>query len=586
MENQKVTQKVVAIVWRHWKKAFARSKTALAVTVISYSLSMYLELMFNPTQWKDVFDSLANGTSPWGAFRMIIGASVAVWCLSRIGETSIVLAESNIIKDLKDYCMQGLLGKSTHFFSTHSSGGLVAKSKRFASVSETVIDELVFSLIRSAFLVVYLVIFSSILIPELSGPFIVWVLLFITATVILSRLRMKYDLLSSKADSVTTGQVSDILLSVFTLRMFAAVPRVLQTFKEVTKDDRKKRRVAWFLGNLQWSLQGVLVIGLELYCMSVIVAQVEAGRYTIGTAVLVHSYIASLSMYMWGFGRSLIKVRTAFADAYEMAELLNEKSSEPVHYEKALLTPVRNGITLSGVTFSYTDGVTVLQDFSFSFIAGRRYGIVGKTGSGKSTITKLILRAYDNIKGQITVCDESIDTLDKLQLRSWISYVPQDPHFPSWTVREIIALGNPQATDEMIRNAAEKACCDFIWTKLPNGFETLVGERGVRLSGGERQRIAIAAAILKDGPIVIMDEPTSALDAQTERSIQEAIATHFKDKTLLVIAHRLSTVAVLDEIVIIENGRLKNVGSHETLLQKSTDYKNMWELQTTPHIDH
>ncbi len=581
---KKVTPKVIATVWRHWSPAFNKSKVMIAGTVIFYTLCMYIEFMWRPTKWKEVFDALATGLNPWAAFNTIIALTVLTWLSSRLGETCIVLGESRLIKSLKDYCMQGLLGKNTHFFSTHSSGGLVAKSKRFAAVSESVIDEFTFSIIRSVFLVIYLIAYSLILIPELAPAFIIWVVLFLVMTIVISRIRMKYDLESSTADSLTTGHVSDIILSVFTLRMFSAIPRVQETFDEVTKTDLKKRRTAWFLGNLQWTIQGIFVAVLEVYCMYVIVGKVEQHVYTIGTAVLVQSYIASLSIYMWGFGRSLIKVRTAFADAYEMAELLDTPESEPLSYSSKTPSFENNGIVFSGVTFGYSDGTHALKDFSFNFIAGRRYGLIGKTGSGKSTLTKLILRAYDHNDGTIEVCNERIDGINKLLLRSWISYVPQDPQFPSWAVRNIIAMGCPGATDEQILLAAQKASCDFIWEKLQYGLDTQVGERGVRLSGGERQRLAIAAAILKDAPIVIMDEPTSALDAVTESAIQKAIQTQFQGKTLIVIAHRLSTVAVLDEIILLENGTVKDVGPHDSLLKSSIDYKEMWELQTQPHI--
>ncbi len=585
MEHQKVTPKVVATVWRHWSSAFSKSKLMIAGTVFFYSLSMYIDFMYRPTQWKHVFDALSQGESPWRAFTLIAFAAIGGWLVSRCGDACIVFGESKIIKHLKDSCMEGLLGKNTKFFTMYSSGALVAKSKRFAHVSEHVIDEFVFSIIRSIFLVIYITVYSWILIPELAGIFLIWIVLFMTTTIVLSKLRMRHDLKSSTADSLTTGTVSDILLSVLTLRVYSAIPQVTTTFKNVTQEELKLRRKAWFLGNLQWAVQGIFVVLLEIYCMNIMIGKVENSTYTIGTAVLVQSYIASLSMYMWGFGRSLIKVRTAFADAYEMAELLDVESSEPISHNPPKHIPERNGIVFSNVTFGYNDEVHALKDFSFHFIPGKRYGLVGKTGSGKTTLTKLALRLYDQHKGVINVCDENIEEINKLTLRSWISYVPQDPQFPSWKVRDIIAMGNPGATIEEVRIAAEKASCDFIWEKLPQGFETKVGERGVKLSGGERQRLAIAAAILKNGPIIIMDEPTSALDARTEQSIQKAIQTHFEGKTLIVIAHRLSTVAILDEIILLEDGAVKDVGHHDFLLKTSHDYREMWELQTNPHIN-
>lgn len=586
MKKHTDTPLVIASVWRHWKPAFSKSKTVLVGTFLCYSIAMYFEMMLRPTQMKKIFDALSVHASPWQPFYLIIGASVIGWMFNRSGDTCIVLAESQIIKSLKDYCMHGLLGKSTTFFTKKgsTSGSLVAKSKRFAHVSEHVIDECAFSLVKSTIFVIYLLVYTSILMQYLLLPLIVWVTLFVSISVALSRAQMKYDLISSEADSITTSHVSDILSSLFTLRMYSAVERVENTFTYVTKEEESKRRRAWLFSNTQWALQAILVVILELYCIGTTLAKVQSGAATIGTAALVQSYIMSLTMYMWTFGRSIIKVRTACAEAYEMTEMLEEENSEPISGETLPLISENKGISFSGVTFGYTDHVQTLTDFSFNFVSGRKYGVIGKTGSGKSTLTKLMLRALTHKNGMIHVGTQPIEEVNKLLLRSWIAYVPQDPHFPSWKVRDIIALGKPSASAEEIRVAAEKAQCGFIWETLPHGFDTEIGERGILLSGGERQRLAIAAAILKDAPIVIMDEPTSALDARTEHCIQSVIKTYFSGKTLIVIAHRLSTVAVLDEIILIENGMVKDFGPHASLLQSSQEYAEMWKLQTDPHI--
>lgn len=586
MKKHTPTPRVIASVWHHWKPAFSTSKTMLAGTFLCYSIAMYFEMMFRPTQMKKVFDALSVHASPWQPFYFIIIASIMGWIFNRSGDICIVFAESRIIRSLKDYCMEGLLGKSTTFFTKKgsASGSLVAKSKRFAHVSEHVIDEFAFSLVKSTLFVIYLLVYTSILMQYLLVPLVIWLTLFVSISVMLSHVQMKYDLKSSEADSVTTSHISDILSSLFTLRMYSAVARVQKTFGFVTKEEETKRRNAWLFSNMQWAFQAILVIALELYCIGTTIGNVESGATTIGTAALVQSYIMSLTMYMWTFGRSIIKVRTACAEAYEMAEMLEEENSEPITGEPLQSISENKGISFSGVTFGYTDQVQTLSDFSFTFSSGRKYGIIGKTGSGKSTLTKLMLRAFHHHHGKIHIGNQRIEDVNKLLLRSWIAYVPQDPHFPSWKVKDIIALGKPNASPDEIRIAAEKAQCGFIWEKLPSGFDTEIGERGVLLSGGERQRLAIAAAILKDAPIVIMDEPTSALDAYTEHCIQSVIKTYFSGKTLIVIAHRLSTVAVLDEIILIENGTVKDFGPHTSLLQSSPDYAQMWELQTNPHI--
>jgi ABC-type multidrug transport system fused ATPase/permease subunit len=238
---------------------------------------------------------------------------------------------------------------------------------------------------------------------------------------------------------------------------------------------------------------------------------------------------------------------------------------------------------MNHVSFGYTPEQMILKRFSFEFKPGRTYGIIGKTGSGKSTLIKLLERFYEPQSGVISIGGQSIATIDKNTLRKMITLVPQIPIFPSVSIREAIMIGRPDASEAEVIRAAELACCDFIWQK-PEGLDTLIGERGVKLSGGEAQRLAIAAAVLQNPEIIIMDEPTSALDSATEYLIQRAIKNCFAGKTMIVIAHRLSTVAVLDEILHLDEGRLIAHGSHTELLVTSDAYNNLWSLQTNPQI--
>ena len=585
MENKpKINLHVVATVWRHWKSTFVRNGIGVFATFLFFSGQAYLDLMLKPTQWKIAFDELARGGDPWPAFNIIILLGCLGWISARIGEVAIVLSESKIIKELKDYALKELMGKSTHFFSTHSSGGLVAKAKRFAGVSERVIDEFIFSIFKSGLFVVYLIIYTAFTIPKLSIVFFVWVCLFVVVTVVISRFRMKYDLLSSNADSKTTGHLSDILLSLLTLRVSADVAHEYKSFTDITQKELKLRRMSWIIGNVQWSCQGVLVLCLEIYCMYFILRSVQLKTETIGTAVMVQTYIVSLTMHMWNLGQSLVKVRTSFADAYEMSEMLDHLSNEPIGAPSCAIETDHNGIRLENTCFSYGDREPVIKDLNFLFKSGRSYGVVGRSGSGKTTLIKLLLRLYDKKSGQIHVRGIDIGDIDKYTLRSWIGYVQQQPLFPSRTVREIIAMGKRDATDDEIMLAAKKASCNFIWEKLPKGLDTHVGERGIKLSGGEAQRLAIASVLLKDPPIVILDEPTSALDAETEHCIQDSIKNHFhgRGKTLIVIAHRLSTVAVLDEVIMMKDGKIIISAPHSELLKISDEYSYMWNLQTNP----
>lgn len=581
MEKRK--KKVTQTVWAHWKNVYLKNKWNFLVITIFYSLALYADAIFKPTQYKAIFDLLANKGFDWTPFYYIVIALCFAWVLNRIGDFLVVFVEAKTIKDFKNYSMNNLLRKGASFFTETTSGGLVAKSRRFSHVSESIIDEFVYSINKSILLVIFIITYISFVIPEIVWIFIIWVIVFSTTTILLSMIREKYDLISSEADSAVTSKMSDIFLSIFTIRVFSSVQRTVNKYSELTRQDELKRRKSWYFGNFQWLIQSALVITLEILCMSFVIKEVIKGTHTLGTAVLVQSYIASLTAYMWGLGRSVVKVRTAFAEAYELSELMNHPEEEPIDDTQKVILE-KNSIKFDRVSFNYSKNEPVIKDLSIEFQSGVRYGIIGETGAGKSTITKLILGIYQPKLGEIYIGSNLLNETDKAVIRSWVSYVPQSPIFPSEKIIDIISMGKPNASFEEIRSAAEKASCHFIWEKFPNGFDTIVGERGVKLSGGECQRIAIAAAILKDAPIVIMDEPTSALDAKTEKSIQDAIKENFSGKTLIVIAHRLSTVAILDEIILLGKGEIKHQGNHNELINDCVDYKEMWELQTTPVV--
>jgi ATP-binding cassette subfamily B protein len=272
-------------------------------------------------------------------------------------------------------------------------------------------------------------------------------------------------------------------------------------------------------------------------------------------------------------------------DAHDMTEML----SQPNQVADRTTTPIKiqNGaITFHDVTFTHDGNDEQLFDaFNLTITPGERIGLVGPSGSGKTTLTRLLLRFSDVDGGEITIDGQNITEVTQDSLREQVAYVPQEPMLFHRSLRENIAYGKPGATDEEIREAAKQAnALDFI-EKLPEGFETMVGERGVKLSGGQRQRIAIARAILKDAPILVLDEATSALDSESERLIQESLEKLMKGRTSIVIAHRLSTIAQLDRIIVLENGHITEQGSHQTLLKQDGTYAKLWSHQSGGFIE-
>ena len=240
-------------------------------------------------------------------------------------------------------------------------------------------------------------------------------------------------------------------------------------------------------------------------------------------------------------------------------------------------------IDFEHIGFTYEDSANatpVFTDLNLHIPGGQRVGLVGQSGSGKTTLTKLLLRLSDVQQGEVLVDGQDISKCSQQSLRRQIAYVPQEALLFHRSILENISYGKPDATREEIVAAAEKAnALEFI-EQLPNGFDTMVGERGIKLSGGQRQRIAIARAILADAPILVLDEATSALDSESEALVQDALANLMQGRTSIVVAHRLSTVASLDRIVVLDNGKIVEDGTHASLIDASGEYAHLWDRQT------
>ena len=295
--------------------------------------------------------------------------------------------------------------------------------------------------------------------------------------------------------------------------------------------------------------------------------------------VLLQTYILRLIDFLWGIGQTLRHTFIAISEASEILQIIDtpheiqDKSSKKLKLQ-------HGAISFSNVNFSYGEN-QIFHDLNFHIKPGERVALVGESGSGKTTITKLLFRLYDIQKGEILIDDQNIAEVTQESLRSSMSMIPQDPILFHRSIRENIAYGKPNASDEEIIAAAKMARCHQFISHLKNGYETLVWERGIKLSWGERQRVAIARAILENKQIIVMDEATSALDSESEFLIQEAIEELMQNKTLLIIAHRLSTIMKMDKIIVMDQGKIAEKGSHKELLAKDNGiYKKLRNIQS------
>lgn len=303
---------------------------------------------------------------------------------------------------------------------------------------------------------------------------------------------------------------------------------------------------------------------------------------TLPIIVLIQTYLSRLTQLLWSFAGIIRAFYDAFADAQEMALILNTPYSVDDNKNTQVLKNIKGEVVFDCVTYIYDKNNTkVFDNFSLAIPAGQKIALVGTSGAGKSTFVNLLMRLFNLTSGRILIDGVDITSISQNNLREEIGFVPQDPALFHRTLMENIRYGKRNATDEEVMEASRLANCDKFIDRLPLGYSTYVGERGIKLSGGERQRVAIARAILKNAPILVLDEATSALDSESEMLIQEALQNLIKNKTTIVIAHRLSTVRAMDRIIVIEDGKIVEDDNHNELLNnKEGIYKKLWDIQS------
>lgn len=311
----------------------------------------------------------------------------------------------------------------------------------------------------------------------------------------------------------------------------------------------------------------------------------DAGKITLGELTFFSMMIQRL---LWPFTRlgqifdALERARSSARRVFGLMDAPHQLSDPD---QPVVLGQVQGNIEFNQVHFHYFESTPILNGISFKVPAGKMIGFAGTTGAGKTTLVKLLLRLYDVTQGQILLEGKDLKTLQKKAIRSQIALVSQDVYLFHGTIAENIAYSNESATEEMLKSAAVKAELHEFIQSLPEGYETIVGERGIKLSGGQRQRLSLARAILKDAPILILDEATSAVDTETERAIQRNLLQLTSEKTAIVIAHRLSTIRQADCIYILDKGQIAESGTHNELLMLNGIYSSLWNVQTGEFVD-
>ncbi|MGW1609988.1 ABC transporter ATP-binding protein [Streptomyces sp. NPDC002285] len=501
----------------------------------------------------------------------------ALHCLNRLDALG--------IEHLYVIGMDELFAKDAAFFHDNFAGSLTKRVLSFASRFEQFVDTLTFQIVGS-------------FVPLVFGAVVLWryepllvvgllTMIALTAVCVVPLIRRRQALVDQREEAIArvSGHVADSLMNMDTVRAFGAEEREAAEHRSRVAVSRRLTLRAWDYGNLRIDTlvapMSVLTNALGL----LLAVTLAGGAHGVEAIVVAFTYYNNATRIMFDFNQIYRRLESSMTEAAQFTELLltpptvlDPPSPEP-------LLPAPADVRFEKVTFAHAGGRPLFEGLELAVPAGAKIGLVGRSGGGKTTLTRLLLRMTDIDAGQILIGGQDITMLRQADLRGLMAYVPQDPAMFHRTLRDNIAFARPDATDAEIRRAAEAAHVTEFADALPHGFDTMVGERGIKLSGGQRQRVALARAILRDAPILLLDEATSALDSESEILVQEALWRLMDGRTALVVAHRLSTVAGMDRLVVLDRGQIVEQGSHDELLTLDGAYAKLWQHQSGGFLD-
>ena len=404
--------------------------------------------------------------------------------------------------------------------------------------------------------------------------------LYIVVTFTVTQWRLQFRRRMNAADNAVSTKLIDSLLNFETVKYFNNEKHEYERLNESLKEYEKESvNNQYSLSYLNIAQTVVIMAGITI--MLVMSAyDIRAGYLSIGGFVVINAYMLQLYQPLNFFGTVYREIRQSLTDMENLFTLWEEKPNL-TDSDQSVSQTKQASIRFENVSFDYDERRTIIENISFEVPNGKKVALVGPTGAGKSTISRLLFRFYDPKQGAIFINNENIKDISQSSLRKMIGVVPQDTVLFNDTIYYNISYGNPEASEEQIYEAARSADIHNFVMELPDGYQTLVGERGLKLSGGEKQRVAIARAILKNPSIFFFDEATSALDSTTEKEIQKNLQAISQNRTTLVIAHRLSTAADADEILVLEQGKITERGTHDQLLTLQGKYAEMWNKQKT-----
>jgi len=564
-----------------------RFRVVLAILAL---LGSKVATTLSPFAYKGIIDGLSKG----GAHQsLVMGIAVPVVLVvayaignivdagfQQLRDTWFASVGQNAVRTLAFQTFTHLHRLSLRYHLSRRTGGLSRVIERGTKGIETIVR---FIMLNIAPTLVEFVVVGAIFIAMFGLSYVgvlavtIWIYLWFTIRASNWRIAIRREMNTSDTDA--NSKAIDSLLNYETVKYFTNEGLEAKRFDaSMAQYERSAIRIWNSLGVLNFGQALIFYTGVAIIGAMTVLG-VLAGRLTLGDFVLINTFLMQIYRPLNQIGFVYRELRQGLTDIEEMFRLLDQNPEIEDKPDAAALAITGPVVSFEDVHFAYDAERPILKGISFTVPAGKTIAVVGPSGAGKSTISRLLYRFYDVNAGRITIDGQDLRDLTQASLRAAIGMVPQDTVLFNDTIRYNIRYGRPDATDAQVEEAATMAQIGPFISTLPKGYETQVGERGLKLSGGEKQRVAIARTILKAPPILILDEATSALDTKTERDIQSALDAVSANRTTLVIAHRLSTVVNADEIIVLRDGQIAERGRHQQLLARDGLYAQMWSRQ-------